>query len=213
MDSLFNSNIWLSLLTLSLLEIILSLDNLLFITLTIKKLPKQQRNRARTLGLGLAMITRIILLLTLLFLTQFNMPILTVMQYTFSAKDIIFIIGGLFLCIKSIIELYCDIQKKSTHYTIKNLNLQWPIAMLQIAFIDIVFSLDSVITAIGLTQMISVMVTAIILSMFAMLFFSKKLEHIIEKHAVIKTVALIILVFIGLHLIAEGFHINLNNIL
>ncbi len=206
MDILLHPDFWTVLLTLTALEIILGVDNLIFITITIKQLPVHLRNKTRLFGLGLALVARIFLLFIMIFFTKFNTPLIHLAQYAFSGKDIIFIAGGLFLSIKSIIELYHDFKSKSQTPSTQPLAAQWFLAILQIALIDIVFSLDSVITAIGITSSILIMIIAIMISILIILFFSKKLEHIIEKYPLLKTSALIVLIFVGIGLVKEGLH-------
>ncbi len=196
-----------SLSTLTLLEIILGIDNIIFIMVVVYKLPKHQQNKARILGLSLAMLTRIGLLGSLFFISHLQKPLFTLIGMSFSWRDVVLLVGGVFLAFKALVELKDQIYPKEKH---QKKAFGFFITLIEIMFLDIVFSLDSVITAIGLAKHLEIMVVAIILAVVAMLFFSKIIGDFIERHYRIKTLAFVFLLFVGVSLFLEGLHLHIN---
>ncbi|PAF52500.1 TerC family protein [Helicobacter sp. 13S00477-4] len=206
---LIDPNAWAALATLTLLEIILGIDNIIFIAIIVGKLPEHQRNKARILGLMLAMITRIALLASLFWIMKLTDPIFELLGNQISGKDIILILGGLFLIYKSTKEIHTQLtpnQQEKNKY-IKSPNFF--IALLQIAILDIIFSLDSVVTAVGMAEHLSVMVIAIILAVIIMMIASKSISDFVESYPTIKTLALAFLLIIGIALLADGFDFHI----
>lgn len=199
---------WVALLTLIALEIVLGIDNIIFISIVVGKLPVHQRDKARLIGIGLAMVARLGLLLSLFWIMGLVEPIFTLLDNAISGRDLILIFGGLFLLAKSTHEIHTsfDIPTESTHGVAQ---VGFYSVLIQIAILDIVFSLDSVITAVGLVDNISIMVIAIILSVIVMLFAAKPISIFVEENPTIKMLALSFLLLIGFTLVAEGldFHV------
>ncbi len=197
-----------SLSTLTLLEIILGIDNIIFIMVVVYKLPKHQQNKARILGLSLAMLTRIGLLGSLFFISHLQKPLFAIAEMSFSGRDVVLLLGGAFLAFKALMELKEQIYSQGENAPKKAFGFF--ITLIEIMFLDIVFSLDSVITAIGLAKHLEIMVVAIILAVVAMLFFSKIIGDFIERHYRIKTLAFVFLLFVGASLFLEGLHLHIN---
>ncbi|WP_187908637.1 TerC family protein [Helicobacter pylori] len=197
-----------SLSTLTLLEIILGIDNIIFIMVVVYKLPKHQQNKARILGLSLAMLTRIGLLGSLFFISHLQKPLFAIAGMSFSGRDVVLLLGGAFLAFKALMELKEQIYPQGENAPKKAFGFF--ITLIEIMFLDIVFSLDSVITAIGLAKHLEIMVVAIILAVVAMLFFSKIIGDFIERHYRIKTLAFVFLLFVGASLFLEGLHLHIN---
>jgi len=204
-----NPEIWISLITLTLLEIVLGIDNIIFISILASKLPHDQQERARKLGLGLALITRVLLLCGLSWVVKLEKPFFTtqVFSYTLavSGRDLILILGGLFLLAKSTYEIHEKLEGEDGEVT-KKLAPNFGGVIFQIMLLDIVFSLDSVITAVGMANVIWVMIAAVILAMIVMLLFVNHIGNFVEQHPTIKMLALSFLILIGSMLVAEGFH-------
>lgn len=203
-------DIILSLITLTILEVILGIDNLIFLAIISQKLPKHQQRRARQIGLTLAWVTRLLLLASAVWITKLVTPLFTVFSMDISGRDLFLLIGGIFLLAKATQEIHIEvdpINKKST--VPSTLRHQFSLVILQIALLDIIFSLDSVLTAIGLTQHFWLMATAITIAIIAMIFASDPLSHFIERYPSIKMLALSFLILIGMVLIADAmtFHI------
>ncbi|MDP8079565.1 TerC family protein [Phocoenobacter skyensis] len=209
-----NPEAWIALLTLSTLEIVLGIDNIIVITILVSKLPQHQHRSARILGLGLAMLTRILLLLTLAWMIRLVEPLFSVLGKGISGRDLILILGGLFLIIKSISELKEAVSGNTHHNNIspKAKTSNYVITLVQIAIIDIVFSLDSVITAVGMANDIPVMVLAIMIAVGIMMLAANTIGDFVDRHPTIKNLALAFLVLIGFALIAEGFNIHIPKV-
>jgi predicted tellurium resistance membrane protein TerC len=207
LDWLADPNAWIALATLTALEIVLGVDNIIFISILVGRLPEAQRDRARRLGLSLAMGSRIALLLSLAWIMRLTEPLFTVANQAISGRDLILIGGGLFLLWKSVHEIHGSLEGEETPAGGAGDAVKASFAgvLVQIAVIDIVFSLDSVITAVGLVDEISVMVTAILLSVAVMMFAAKSIGDFVDRHPTIKMLALSFLVLVGVTLIAEGF--------
>ena len=198
---------WIALGTLTALEIVLGIDNIIFISILVGRLPAQKRNLARNLGLGLAMLSRLALLFSIVWVSNLIQPWFTIFGQEISGRDIILIGGGLFLLAKATHEIHSSLEgieeEKPKLKTVK----MAPV-LFQIAVLDIVFSLDSVITAVGLAQHISIMAIAIIVAVGIMLFAAKPIAEFVDAHPTIKILALSFLILVGVTLIVEGFDVH-----
>jgi predicted tellurium resistance membrane protein TerC len=193
---------WIALLTLTALEIVLGIDNIIFISILSGKLPHAQQARARTLGLALAMLTRIGLLLSLTWVMSLTQPLVTIVR-DFSGRDLILVLGGLFLIAKSTHEIH-DKLEGAQEGGRRVIVSTFAAVIIQIVLLDIIFSLDSVITAVGMAQHLSIMVIAVIVAVIFMMFFAKYISDFVHKHPTIKMLALAFLLLIGVTLIADG---------
>lgn len=200
---------WIALLTLAVMEIVLGIDNIVFISILVDKLPEPERPRARFLGLAFAMVTRILLLLCITWVMQLKSELFKVFGHGISGKDLILILGGLFLLWKSTKEIHHKVEghAEEEHGNGKGRAALGAI-LVQIAILDIVFSLDSVITAVGMVDHIMVMVIAVMLAVGFMMIFAGSVSSFISKHPTVKMLALSFLLLIGTTLIAEGFHVH-----
>ena len=198
---------WVALATLTALEIVLGIDNIIFISILVGRLPEQQRKFARNVGLGLAMITRLALLFSLAWIMGLVEPFFTVLGQAISGRDIILIGGGLFLIAKATHEIHGSLEGAiETERNVAAHGLM--IVLVQIAILDIVFSLDSVITAVGLVSQVPIMATAIIIAVGVMLFAAKSIGDFVDAHPTIKVLALSFLVIVGFTLLIEGFDVH-----
>jgi predicted tellurium resistance membrane protein TerC len=195
---------WIALLTLTVLEIVLGIDNVVFISILAGKLPPQDRDRARTVGLSLAMIIRILLLLSITWVMRLTAPLFSALGYEISGRDLILIVGGLFLLAKSTHEIHNNLEGEEGHAS-QRVAASFVSVITQILLLDIVFSLDSVITAVGMADDIAVMVAAVVIAVVVMLFSAGPISTFVERHPTIKMLALSFLLLIGVSLIAEGF--------
>ena len=206
-------DIFFSIVTLTFLEIVLGIDNLIFIALAVAKLPAKDRRFARSVGLALALVIRILMLMTLSWVMSLTDPLFYLGELGFSFKNFLLIFGGLFLIVKSGWEIANDVyfglhsSKEDKQF---NAAKNMIAAILQIALIDFVFSFDSVITAVGMTNNIPVIVTAIIISMFVMLIASEKIGYFLQTYPSLKIVALAFIFMIGVILLADGFHFKIS---
>ena len=210
MEWLADPHAWVALATLAALEIVLGVDNIIFISILVGRLPAAQRARARTIGLALAALTRIALLLSISWVMGLTDPWFSIMGRDFSGRDLILLGGGLFLLWKSVHEIHGSLEgDPEDHSTIKAAASTFGAVIVQIAIIDIVFSLDSVITAVGLVDQVEIMIIAILLAVAVMMFAAGAVGRYVETHPTIKMLALSFLVLVGVTLIAEGwgFHI------
>lgn len=198
---------YVSLITLTLMEIVLGIDNVIFISIIVGKLPAQQQGSARFLGLGLALGFRILLLLCISWIVGLVDPLFTVLSQAVSGRDLILLGGGLFLVAKSTLEIHHKLEGEEGDLSAAGYPKFWNIVA-QIAMLDLVFSFDSVITAVGLVREISIMVIAVVLSLIVMLAFAGKISAIIHQHPTLKMLALSFLLMIGTLLIAEGLHFH-----
>ncbi len=196
-----------SLLTLVLLEIVLGIDNIIFIAIICGKLPNKQQKNARTIGLTLALAIRVLLLFTITWIVQATKPMFYISEFGVSGRDLILFAGGVFLIVKTIIEIMHKFQAADDK-TFKADKLTLTQAIIQITLIDVVFSFDSILTAVGLSREIAVMVIAVIISMLVMLAFAPYVSDFINKYPTIKMLALVFLIIIGFLLVAEGLHID-----
>ena len=201
---------WISLLTLTGLEIVLGIDNIIFIAILVGKLPQEQRGSGRIVGLGLAMVTRILLLLSLFWIMKLTKPLFTIAEFSISGRDVVLILGGLFLLVKSTLEIHSSVSGESEeHKNSKKSHANFLVVVSEIAVLDIVFSLDSVITAVGMAEHIEIMIIAVILAVGVMMIASKGISNFVDNNPTIKILALAFLVLVGMTLVAEGlgFHI------
>lgn len=204
MSWVFDLQIWISLLTLTALEIVLGIDNVIFISIISGKLPRAKQAKARTLGLAFALITRILLLCTLFWLIGLTQPLFTLFNNSFSGRDLVLIFGGLFLIVKSTREIHGEVEDDENVRGVKTAD-SLVATVVQIMLLDIVFSLDSVITAVGLAQNLGVMIAAIVLAMGVMLVSSGAISEFVNRHPTVKMLALSFLLLIGVVLVADGF--------
>jgi len=195
---------WIALATLTALEIVLGIDNIIFLSIIVGRLPEQQRGKGRIIGLGLAMLTRIALLLSITWVMGLTGGLFTVLEHHVSVRDLILIGGGLFLLAKSTQEIHQSLEGSEEEVTKSGSKGSFIFTMLQIAVIDIVFSLDSVITAVGLAKDVEVMIIAIMISIGIMMLAAKSISDFVEKHPTIKMLALSFLILVGVTLLAEG---------
>ncbi|MFO7170094.1 MAG: TerC family protein [Chloroflexota bacterium] len=210
MDWLTNPDAWIGLLTLTVLEIVLGIDNIIFISILAGKLPAAQQARARQVGLGLALITRILLLLSLSWLIGLTAPLfqiplgfLSEEARSISGRDLVLLIGGLFLLGKATYEIHERLEGSEEHGA-KPAAASFTSVIIQIMLLDIVFSLDSVITAVGMVEQVSVMIIAVIIAVVIMLFSAGPISDFVNRHPTIKMLALSFLLLIGMSLVAEG---------
>lgn len=200
---------WVSLATLTALEIILGVDNIIFISILVGRLPESQRQSGRIIGLGLAMLTRILLLMSLAWMMKLTAPLFTLFNQAISGRDLILFIGGLFLIIKSFREIKEAINHQEHHNSESKNKVSYLGILIQIAVLDIVFSLDSVITAVGMASHLPVMILAIIIAVGVMMFAAKPIGDFVDTHPTLKILALAFLVLVGISLIAESLDIHI----
>ena len=207
MEWLSDPQAWIALFTLTALEIVLGVDNIIFITILVSRLPEAQRQRARVLGLGFAMFTRIALLLSLVWVMTLTGPLFSipVLGKEISGRDLILIGGGLFLLWKSVHEIHNSLEGEADEHATAAVRASFAAVIIQIAIIDIVFSLDSVITAVGLVDQVPIMVLAIVIAVLVMMFSAKPIGEFVDRHPTVKMLALSFLVLVGMALIAEGW--------
>lgn len=204
MEWITNPESLIALLTLTMLEIVLGIDNIIFITILAGKLPREQQNKARLTGLAVAMISRILLLFSIVWIMKLTLPLFSVFGQEISGKDIILVAGGLFLIGKSTFEIHDKLEGEDGYKSGKAVK-SFANVIVQIMLLDIVFSLDSVITAVGMAEELIIMVLAVIISVGVMMVSAKSISDFVEKHPTVKMLALSFLLLIGVSLIAEGF--------
>jgi predicted tellurium resistance membrane protein TerC len=204
-DWISDPQAWIALGTLTVLEIVLGIDNVVFISILTGKLPPEQQPKARKIGLLLAMGMRIALLFSLTWMMRLTKPLFTIVEHPISGRDLILIIGGLFLLAKSTHEIHQKMEGEEGHKSAR-VAPSFGSVLIQILLLDIVFSLDSVITAIGMADQIMVMVIAVVIAVGFMLIFAGPISRFVEKHPTVKILALSFLLLIGVNLIAEGLH-------
>ncbi len=205
MDIFLQPESWMALLTLTLLEIVLGVDNIIFISIVTNKLPEHQQNTARLTGLALALIFRIFLLFGISYIIHLTSPLFTLGNFEFSWRDLILSLGGLFLIAKSTSEINHKMEDEHTEKKANRTN-SFAKTILQIILLDIIFSFDSILTAVGLTEEIVLMVTAVIISMIVMMAFANKIAAIIKKHPSLEILALSFLILIGFMLVIDALH-------
>jgi predicted tellurium resistance membrane protein TerC len=208
MSWLSDPQAWIALITLTALEVVLGIDNIVFISILTGKLPEDQRQKGRIIGLALAMITRILLLMTLAWMVRLTAPLFTVFENAVSGRDLILIIGGLFLIAKSTHEIHDRLEGEEAEDRARTAS-SFGSVMVQIMLLDLVFSLDSVITAVGMVNEISIMVAAVVIAIIFMMLFAKPIGEFVEGHPTVRMLALSFLLLIGMALVADGleFHI------
>jgi predicted tellurium resistance membrane protein TerC len=210
MSWLMDPHLWLSFLTLTILEVVLGVDNLIFISILSGKLPASQQSRARRLGLALAVVTRVLLLLSLSWVMHLDRPFwsgeLLGLTIEPSGKDIVLLVGGLFLIYKSTREIHEKFEPSDTTATTSRVAPTFSHIVVQILLLDIVFSLDSVITAVGMANHVGVMIAAVIAALLVMIQSADAISRMVERHPTIKMLALAFLILIGTMLVAQGFH-------
>jgi predicted tellurium resistance membrane protein TerC len=208
MELLTNPDVWIAFLTLCALEIVLGIDNIIFISILTSRLPKEQEAKARRLGLGLAMFMRLGLLFSISWLMKLTAPLLTVGSNELSGRDLILLLGGLFLMYKSVKEIHAKVEEAGK--PAENVRqAKFSAVISQILVVDLVFSLDSVITAVGMVDHIEVMVAAVVVSVAVMMLAAAPISNFVSKHPAVKVLALAFLIMIGVALVGEGldFHI------
>lgn len=209
MEWLTSPEIWISLVTLTVLEIVLGIDNVVFIAILAGKLPPEQREKARRLGLSLALITRVLLLLSITWIMSLKAQLFSLFGHGFTGRDLILLVGGLFLIAKATKEIHEKLEGEDGHVS-RKMAPTFTSVITQILLLDIVFSLDSVITAVGMVRQVGVMIAAVVIAVGFMLLFSAHISRFIERHPTLKMLALSFLLLIGVVLVADGFgqHIN-----
>jgi len=203
MEWLTDPQMWVAFLTLTALELVLGIDNVIFISILVGKLPHAQQQRARLLGLGLAMLMRIALLFSLSWIIRLTAPLFTVLGQEISGRDLILLIGGVFLLGKSTHEIHVRLEGEEGHASAR-VKPSFMSVLIQILLLDIVFSLDSVITAVGMTDRLGVMSAAVVVAVVGMMVFAGPISRFVERHPTVKMLALSFLLLIGVTLIAEG---------
>jgi predicted tellurium resistance membrane protein TerC len=204
MDAFLTADGLIAFLTLTFLEVVLGVDNVIFISILVGKLPKEQQQRGRTIGLGGAMGMRILLLLSLTWIMRLTEPLFTVLNNSLSGRDLILIGGGLFLLWKATVEIHDKLEGEEGHGPAK-VAPSFAAIIGQIMLLDVIFSLDSVITAVGMANDISIMITAVVVAVAIMMFSAKAIGDFVMRHPTVKVLALSFLLMIGLTLIADGF--------
>jgi len=211
MELLTNPETWIALLTLTVLEIVLGIDNVIFISILVQRLPDASRDRARRIGLSLAMGMRIVLLLTISWIVGLTTPVFTVAGRDFSWRDLILIAGGLFLLWKATTEISESLEGEAAHHVDPSAGTASMASVLvQIILLDIVFSLDSVLTAVGMANDVAVMIAAVVIAVMVMLVASGPLSAFVHKHPSVKMLALAFLLLIGVTLVADGFGFHID---
>jgi len=200
---------WIALLTLTALEIVLGVDNIIFISILVGRLPPAQRQKARVIGLGLAMFSRIALLMSLAWMMRLTTPLLTVMAFDITGRTLILVGGGLFLLAKSVMEIHGALEGTEEERALGGGYAGFGSILVQIAIIDIVFSLDSVITAVGMVSEIEIMVLAVVAAVGVMMFAAKPIGDFVDAHPTIKMLALSFLILIGVALVGEGMGMHI----
>ena len=208
MEWLADPQIWVALATLTALEIVLGVDNVIFIAILAGKLPAHQQQQARTLGLAMALVTRLLLLLSLTWIMQLTEPLFTVYTQALSGRDLILLVGGLFLIAKSTLEIHESLEGAEAQGQ-RRAAASFVGVVMQIMVLDIIFSLDSVITAIGLANQLGVMVAAVIIAVIFMMVFASAISTFVERHPTIKMLALSFLLLVGLALMGESFDLHI----
>ena len=210
MDWITDPQIWISLVTLTALEIVLGIDNIIFISILAGKLPPDQQAKARQTSLMLALITRVLLLASLAWMIKLTAPLFTVFSFALSGRDLILLSGGLFLIWKSTREIHEKLEGVDGHTGPGKAAPKFSAIIIQILLLDIVFSLDSVITAVGMANQLGVMVAAVVIALGVMLRYAGAISDFVHQHPTLKMLALSFLLLIGVTLVAEGTHQHVN---
>lgn len=209
MELFLQSETWIALLTLTFLEVVLGIDNIIFISILSNKLPEHQRKKARQGGIGLALVMRVAMLLGITWIVGLTQPLFEIAGHTVSGRDIVLFLGGLFLLVKSTLEIHHKVEG-STDLSgggAKEATRSFSQTIVQIALLDIVFSFDSILTAIGMTEKVILMIIAVVISLVIMLIFAGEVADFIEKHPTLQMLALSFLILIGFVLVTESFHV------
>ncbi|MFC1862436.1 TerC family protein [Thermodesulfobacteriota bacterium] len=211
MEWLSNPQVWMSLVTLTALEIVLGIDNIIFIAILAGRLPANLQKLGRNVGLSVAMVTRVALLFCISLIMKLTSPLFSVFSLELSGRDLILIIGGLFLLAKSTLEIHANLEGEEGHKNdgVAKKNISFVGVIVQIMLLDIVFSLDSVITAIGLADQLPIMIAAIVIAVVFMMFLAGTISRFVEGHPTIKILALSFLLLVGISLIGEGFEMHI----
>jgi predicted tellurium resistance membrane protein TerC len=210
MEWLADPNAWLGLLTLTALEIVLGIDNIIFISILASKLPPAQQPKARRLGLMGAFVTRVLLLLSIAWVVRLTTPLFSIFSLEFSGRSLILLVGGLFLIAKATYEIHGKLEGEEDAGGAKRVPPSLVAVVVQIMIIDIVFSLDSVITAVGMVSQVSIMILANVAALGIMLMAASPISAFVDRHPTIKMLALSFLVLIGTNLVAEGFGVHIS---
>jgi predicted tellurium resistance membrane protein TerC len=205
MEIFLQPEIWISLLTLIFMEVVLGIDNIIFISIISGKLPKEQQQKSMYVGLGLALIMRVALLFSITWIIGLTEPVMTIYEFELSWRDIILAVGGIFLILKSVFEIHHKVEGIEHTTEVKKVS-SFSKAILQIVALDIVFSFDSILTAVGLTEEIILMVIAVIVSIIIMMIFAKKVSDFVNKYPTVQILALSFLILIGFMLFVEALH-------
>jgi predicted tellurium resistance membrane protein TerC len=208
MEWIANPEIWIALLTLTVLEVVLGIDNVVFISILASKLPHAQQSSARRVGLVLAMVMRIGLLLSLAWIIRLTEPLFTVVGHGVSGRDLILLVGGLFLIAKSTYEIHDKLEGGEHKVSVAE-HPSFRSVVIQIMLLDMVFSLDSVITAVGMVQQIPVMIAAVVIAVVLMMVFAGPVSAFVERHPTVKMLALSFLILIGVALLADGLGLHI----
>lgn len=205
MEIFLQTDTWIALLTLTFLEIVLGVDNIIFISIVSNKLPVHQQAKARNTGLLLALFFRIGLLLGISYIVKFTQPLFTILEHDFSGRDLILAFGGLFLLFKSTMEIHHKMEGEAEEIKVNSAKSMGSV-LAQIVMLDIIFSFDSILTAVGLVDHVSIMIIAVIISLGVMMTFAGKISKFINNHPTLQILALSFLILIGFMLLLEGFH-------
>lgn len=205
MEIFLQLDTWIALLTLTFMEIVLGIDNIIFISIVAGKLPAEQQKKARILGLSLALVMRILLLLSITWLIGLTEPVMDIFDFELSWRDIILAAGGVFLLVKSVLEIHQKVEGVEHEQTIKKVN-SFGYAITQIVLLDIIFSFDSILTAVGLTDVLLLMIIAVVVSILVMMIFAKAVGDFVNKYPTVQILALSFLILIGFMLVIEGLH-------
>lgn len=208
MDAFLTADGLVALVTLTVLEVVLGIDNVIFISILAGKLPAADRERARRVGLMGAMVMRILLLMSIAWIVRLTQPLFTVLQHTFSGRDLILVTGGLFLIYKATHEIHDRLEGEAGHVSAR-VAPTFMATISQIMLLDIVFSLDSVITAVGMADDLSIMIAAVVIAVVIMMFSAGSVSGFVERHPTVKVLALSFLLLIGCSLIADGFGVHI----
>lgn len=208
MDWITQPETWIAFITLVVLELVLGVDNVIFISILAGKLPPEQQQRARTTGIALAVITRILLLFSLSWIIGLTQPLFTIFNLEVSGRDLVLLAGGVFLIWKATREIHDKLEGEEGHASARVRGAFWSV-IAQILLLDIVFSLDSVITAVGMVDELAIMIAAVIIAALTMIFVAQPLSEFVDRHPTVKMLALSFLLLIGFTLIVEGFHLHI----
>lgn len=208
MEIFLQPEAWIALLTLTFLEIVLGVDNIIFISIVSNRLPEEQQPKARTIGLVLALVVRIVMLSGISYIIGFTQPLFSVFDYAVSGRDIILALGGLFLVAKSVTEVHDKVEKKEAELSMQSKTPSFRNIIVQIVLLDIIFSFDSILTAVGMSRHLPVMIAAVVIAIVIMMIFASSISRFINKYPTLQMLALSFLILIGFMLILESVHIE-----